>query len=111
MTAPLRRALGALFILALALPAWAGLPNYDLQLKDGELSPQPLHVKAGERFKISLHNAGSGPAEFESDDLRLEKVLSPGARSFVVVYPLKPGEYDIFDEFHLPESKGRIIAE
>lgn len=89
----------------------ADLPSYDLTLHNGTLDPETLHVKAGERFKISLHNTGNTPVEFESRSLRKEKVMGPGVDSFVVVHPLKPGEYDFFDEFHLPDARGRVIAE
>ncbi|GAB2793335.1 cupredoxin domain-containing protein [Halomonas shantousis] len=87
------------------------LPSYDLTLHNGTLDPETLHVKAGERFKINLHNTGNTPVEFESRSLRKEKVMGPGVDSFVVVHPLKPGEYDFFDEFHLPDARGQVIAE
>ncbi|MAA65447.1 MAG: cupredoxin-domain containing protein [Alteromonadaceae bacterium] len=98
-------------LMAASLPASAGLPSYDLELHDGKLVPEKIHVVAGERFKLVIRNTGSGPAEFESQRLRQEKVLGPGAESFVVIHPLKPGEYGFFDEFHLPDAKGLIIAE
>ncbi|WP_310448064.1 cupredoxin domain-containing protein [Thiobacillus sp.] len=62
------------------------------------------------RFKIVIKNESSGAIEFESLSLRKEKVLGPGAQSFVVIAPLKPGEFDFFDEFHPDTSRGRIRA-
>ncbi|MDM8350295.1 cupredoxin domain-containing protein [Pseudomonas sp. sp1636] len=88
----------------------ASLPSYELVIRDGHFSPQYLEVPAGQRFKIILHNQGQGPAEFESMPLRVEKVLSPGVTSFVVIHPLRPGQYPFFDEFHLELPKGGIIA-
>ncbi|MCA0917209.1 cupredoxin domain-containing protein [Halomonas denitrificans] len=87
-----------------------GLPSYRLTLDDGRLEPTPLLVRAGERFKLELHNSGATPVEFESRRLRQEKVMGPGVHSFVVIHPLKPGRYEYFDEFHLPEAQGEIIA-
>ncbi|MCM2129629.1 cupredoxin domain-containing protein [Larsenimonas rhizosphaerae] len=98
-------------LLAVPALAQAALPSYTLTLHNGELTPQTLHVKAGERFKIELHNTGNTPVEFESTSLRKEKVMGPGVSSFVVVHPLKPGEYDFFDEFHLPDARGTLVAE
>ena len=69
--------------------------------------PASLQVAAGQRFKIIVHNLGQGPVEFESTPLRIEKVLSPGVSSFVVIHPLKPGRYGFFDEFHLDLPGGR----
>ena len=104
-------ALSLMTLCATAVPVDAGaLPTYRLSLADGRLEPVELEVVAGQRFKIELHNAGSTPVEFESRRLRQEKVMGPGVHSFVVVHPLKPGRYDYFDEFHLPEAQGVIIA-
>lgn len=100
-----------LFAAALyASAAHAGLPTYAVGAKDGRLTPATLAVPAGVRFKIVIRNEGREPVEFESLQLRKEKVLAPGARSFVVIAPLKPGEYDFFDEFHPDTAKGRIVA-
>jgi hypothetical protein len=101
-------------LLAAALYAGAAqaeLPTYTVVAKDGRLTPSTLAVPAGVRFKIVIQNEGREPIEFESLQLRKEKVLAPGARSFVVIAPLKPGEYDFFDEFHPDTSKGRIVAQ
>ncbi len=101
-----------LIVLMLALPAWgAPLPTYELQISDGHFTPPSLTVPAGLRFKIIVHNVGQGPIEFESLPLRVEKVLSPGVTSFVVIHPLKPGRYGFFDEFHLDLPGGYIEAQ
>lgn len=110
MVKTLSRWLGLALLLAAATAA-AELPTYRLELHNGELRPARLEVKAGERFKIELHNTGNTPVEFESTRLRKEKVMAPGVQSFVVVHPLKPGEYGFYDEFHLPDARGVIVAE
>ena len=69
-----------------------------------------LEVAAGKRFKIEIENAAQGPIEFESRDLKQEKVLAAGAKSFIVINPLKPGEYRFFDDFSPDTSQGRIVA-
>lgn len=107
----MRRALllGSLLLSGAALAA--PLPTYELTLQDGHFIPQQLTVKAGERFKIVLHNLGQGPAEFESTPLRVEKVLSPGVTTFVVIHPLTPGLYPFFDEFNPQLPEGSILAQ
>jgi plastocyanin len=80
-----------------------------LVVKDGKFEPSTLEVPAGKRIKIEVSNESKKPVEFESKALKFEKVLAPGAKSSVVVNPLKPGEYGFFDEFH-PETKGKIVA-
>ena len=103
--------LGMVCLVGASVVQAAGLPSYDLTLHNGELDPKVLRVKAGERFKINLYNSGNTPVEFESRSLRKEKVMGPGVRSFVVVHPLRPGQYDFFDEFHLPDAQWWVIAE
>lgn len=88
----------------------AELPTYTVVAKEGRLIPNTLNVPAGVRFKIVVRNQGHDAIEFESLQLRKEKVLAPGAESFVVIAPLKPGEYDFFDEFHPDTSRGRIVV-
>jgi hypothetical protein len=95
---------------ATPLTALADLPSYELSLRDGHFTPAVLEVVAGERFKIVLKNIGDGPAEFESTPLRVEKVLSPGVTTFVVIHPLKPGQYPFFDDFNPQLPEGNIVA-
>ncbi|WP_053151406.1 cupredoxin domain-containing protein [Pseudomonas sp. Pf153] len=106
------RPLAWLMLAGLALPsvAQAELPTYELSIRDGHFSPPLLEVPAGQRFKIVLKNIGQGPAEFESTPLRVEKVLSPGVTTFVVIHPLRPGQYPFFDEFNPQLPEGGILA-
>ncbi|AVL70464.1 MULTISPECIES: cupredoxin domain-containing protein [Oligella] len=81
-----------------------------LQMKDGDLIPMVLEAPANTIIRIEVTNIGTGPAEFESLQLRKEKVLAPGVTSVVVIAPKKPGEYDFFDDFHLDKPKGKLIV-
>ncbi|QQE92423.1 cupredoxin domain-containing protein [Providencia rettgeri] len=82
----------------------------ELEMKNGDLIPRVLEVPAKTIIRIKIKNTGTEPAEFESIQLRKEKVLAPGASSVVVIAPLKPGTYSFFDDFHLSHPKGEIIA-
>jgi len=108
----MRPAIAALALLAsLALPARADeLPTYRLVAREGRFEPAVLEVPAGKRFKIEIENAGKGPIEFESRDLKQEKLLAAGAKSFVVINGLKPGEYRFFDDFNQATGQGRIVV-
>lgn len=86
------------------------LPTFPLEMKDGKMTPNRIEVPAGQRIKISLKNTGTSAAEFESVQLRKEKVLAPGGESFVVIAPLSPGEYKFFDDFHQATGQGVIVA-
>lgn len=86
------------------------LPTFRLDCKNGVFTPAELQVPAGKKFKIEIYNTGTEAIEFESKQLKKEKAIAPGANSFVVIYPLEPGEYKFFDEFHMKTGQGRIIA-
>ena len=74
--------------------------------------PAELEVPAGKRFKIEIEQRGARPrSSSRAGTLKQEKVLAPGAKSFVVINALKPGKYRFFDDFHPGHQPGpRIVA-
>ncbi len=79
-------------------------------IRGGRIHPARLEVPAGRKIKLTIKNEGPGPCEFENLDLRVEKVLAPGASSFVVIHPLRPGSYRFIDEFHPDTSEMLLVA-
>ena len=103
-----------LTLLLLGLPMLAAadeLFTVKLEAADGRFTPSKLVVPAGKKIKIEIHNTGKTPLEFESRELRKEKVLGPGSSSFVVIAPLSKGQYNFFDEFHQDIGQGTIVAQ
>lgn len=47
-------------------------------MNNGELTPPVLKVPAKTPIRIKISNTGTEPVEFESTQLRKEKVLAPG---------------------------------
>ena len=102
---------GAMIIGLFAFGAHAEeMAVYKLSARDGVFEPLKIEVPAGKRFKIEISNDGKAPIEFESKDLKQEKVLAAGAKSSVVINALKPGTYVFFDEHHPEAPKGQIVA-
>ena len=96
---------------AVPLPARAeGEPVFRIEFNNGKITPQRLEVPAKTRIKLELFNVGTEPAEFESKELRKEKVLAPGANSVLVIRTLDPGQYDFFDDFHLDTPPCVLVA-
>lgn len=95
---------------AAAQTASGELATYVVVARDGRLHPARMEVPAGQRIKLAIHNEGRGPIEFENLDLRVEKVLAPGANSFVVTPPLRPGTYLFVDEFHPDTAQMHLVA-
>lgn len=92
-----------------ALPAHAADP-VRLTLKDHRFVPDEVTVPAGERFKIEVTNEDDTPEEFESHDLKVEKIVTAGGKITVSVGPLKPGTYRFVGEYHEDTATGTIIA-
>lgn len=86
------------------------LPTFEVVAKEGRLFPERLEVPIGQRIKLVVKNQGKSPIEFENLAMRIEKVLAPGATSFVVLPKLKPGEYEFNDEFHMDTGKMIVVA-
>lgn len=113
MTLQRRAAVAALAALGLGtgVTARADEPlTYGVTLRAGRIEPARLEVPAGRRIKFVVRNEGPGPSEFENLELRVEKVLAPGASSFVVIAPLRPGSYRFIDEFHPDTGRLDVIA-
>lgn len=85
-------------------------PTFRVEFKDGVVMPLRLEVPANRRFRLELHNTGQTAAEFESRELRKEKVLAPGSTSVLVIRTLDPGEYQFFDDFHLEAPPSVLVA-
>ena len=101
----------AALAVALAAPAAAAGPApLTLVLKDHRFTPATLTVPAGRKVQIVLVNQDRATEEFDSHDLKVEKLVTPNGRATFTVGPLKPGSYSFMGEFHPETAQGRIIA-
>jgi hypothetical protein len=102
-------------LLALALAAGSAplradeMPLFKIEMRDGIINPSRIEVPANAPFKLEITNSGTSPVEFESNELKREKVLAGGSTSSIVFRRLDPGEYPFFDDFH-PEAKATLVA-
>jgi plastocyanin len=81
----------------------------NISMKDHRFSPAELHAPAGKPIVIIVKNLDSAPAEFESNMLRVEKVVTGGGTITLRIRPLEPGRYRFFDDFH-PETQGYLVV-
>jgi cupredoxin-like protein len=89
--------------------AWAD--DYVLTIKNHRFTPTELKVPANKRVQITVVNDDATPEEFESREMKVEKVIPGKSKGVVRIGPLKPGRYPFFGEFHEATAKGTIIAE
>jgi plastocyanin len=102
-------ALSAAFVLGLAQPALAQ-DELRLSIKNHQFQPDHLDVPAGVKFKLIVKNEDDSAEEFESSELKREKVVAPGKEITVFLGPLTPGEYKYFGDFHKATAQGVLIA-
>ncbi len=57
-----------------------------------------------------MKNQDKTPEEFESGDLKREKVVKAGQEIRITVGPLKAGEYKFVGEYHEDTAKGVLVA-
>ena len=109
----MRRALiltGMAAFLAMGAAA-ARADDYVLTIKDHRFTPTEINIPANKRVQITVVNDDPTPEEFESHEMKVEKVIPGKSKGVVRVGPLKPGRYPFFGEFHEATAKGTLIAE
>lgn len=81
-----------------------------LTLKGHRFTPEAIEVPAGVRIRIDLVNHDAAMEEFDSEDLHVEKDVSPNGKISFVVGPLEPGTYSFMGELHADTAGGTITA-
>jgi plastocyanin len=94
------------------VPARADDPaSVEVTLKDHKFSPAEIHVKAGQRVVINLHNQDATAEEFDSSALSIEKVVGGGQSGTIRLRALDPGRYPFMGEYHSDTAQGVVVAE
>lgn len=89
----------------------ADVPVFQLTIQNNRFQPTELHVPAGRKVKLLVHNRDQAPEEFESYDLNREKIITGKSSGIIYLGPLAPGKYSFFGDFHQDTARGRLIAE
>lgn len=81
-----------------------------VSVKGHRFEPAELHAPANKPLAIRVKNLDSGPMEFESSALRVEKVIAANGEGVVNVRALAPGRYEFFDDFH-QQTRGFLVVQ
>ncbi len=82
----------------------------DLAIKNHKFEPEIIYAPIMKKIKIHITNMDNTIEEFESIDLKREKIIPSKSTVTVILAPLKKGEYKFFGEFHEESAKGKIIV-
>ena len=108
------RTLFALACIAAALsltPAAARADDYTLTIKNHRFTPNEIKLPANQRVKLTVVNDDNTPEEFESHEMKVEKIIPGKTKAVLRIGPLKPGRYPFFGEFHENTAKGTVVVE
>ena len=78
-------------------------------IKNHRFQPAGLHAPANVPIVLKVRNLDSTPMEFESVNLRVEKVVTPNSEGIIRLRPLAPGSYNFFDDFN-QEANGVLVV-
>ena len=81
-----------------------------ITVKDHKFDPAQLEAPAGKPIALRIKNLDPTPMEFESNALRVEKVLTGNGEAVVNIRPQKAGQYEFFDDFHASTTKGILVV-
>jgi len=103
------RLIAAAFLTA-SLGAFAADGDINVVIENHKFTPDRIEIPAGKKVKLVIDNKDATAEEFESHDLKIEKVIPGKSKGTVFVGPLKPGEYKFVGEFNEKTAKGVIVA-
>lgn len=84
--------------------------NVEIKIKNHKFHPSKIEVSEGQVVVLIISNLDEVAEEFESADLKREKLVPAKGKIKVVVGPLAPGEYKFYGEFHNPAPQGTLIV-
>ena len=97
-------------IVVITPPAASQDATYTLSIKDHRFEPTEIEVPAGQKIALLIKNEDPTPEEFESVEIRREKVIPGGQQITVYIGPLKPGRYEFFGDFNPTTARGHIVV-
>ncbi len=84
--------------------------TYEVVILEHKFIPDTLVIPANKKIKLMVINKDDTAEEFESFELRREKIVPAHGQIKVNIGPLEPGEYNFFGEFHQKTAQGKIIV-
>ena len=99
-----------LSLILLTNQAFAQEKEYITKIKNHIFEPFVIEVPANQKFTLNIESLDETLEEFESNDLKKEKLIGAGKTIIMPIQALKPGEYNFFGDFHQKTAHGKIVA-
>ncbi len=75
-------------------------------IQNHKFEPAIVKVPKGYKIKLVIYNNDETIEEFESKDLKREKIIPAGTHARIMIAPLEVGEYKFYGEFHEETAQG-----
>ena len=82
----------------------------DLVIKNHYFEPAELVIPPNTKIKLVISNLDDTVEEFESLDLKRERIVPGKGKIKVAVGPLPAGRYKFFGEFHEKTAQGTLVV-
>lgn len=105
--------LSSIVVLGLSSSSFAEDETVQIKLvvHNGKFEPSELKAPANKRIELMVENKGPGTEEFESKELKREKVIPEGQTVKIVLGSLKKGKYKFFGDYHSETAQGKLVVE
>ena len=108
---PVRSQSAGLFATAcftlLMLGSSAHAAEVSIAYRNKQFQPPEVSAPANTPIALRVRNLDAQPMEFESNALRVEKVITGNGEGVINVRPLQPGRYEFFDDLNA-EARGYL---
>ena len=83
--------------------------NVSVSIKNHRFQPAEVQAPANMPIILRVKNLDPVPMEFESVNLRVEKVVTGNGEGIIRLRPLAPGRYNFFDDFN-QQANGVLVV-
>jgi plastocyanin len=84
--------------------------EFPISIEGHRFAPDRIEIPAGKKVKLIVDNRDATPEEFESETLKVEKVIPGKSKATIFIGPLKAGEYKFVGEYNEKTARGVIVA-
>ena len=84
--------------------------DINISIDNHKFLPDVIEVTQKQKVRLVICNNDSSAEEFESLDLKREKIIRGNSCANIILAPLKKGKYEFVGEFHQDTAKGYIIV-
>jgi hypothetical protein len=103
-------AVGAITLLYAAPSLAQQAAEVQLTYSNGQFQPSEVRAPADRSVVFRVKNMDAKAMEFESESLRVEKVVAATSEGVINVRALKPGRYEFYDDFN-DKARGALTVQ